>query len=841
MPLPVYRLRRWLAAIVVLFTVLIAGMYFYARSRARNVLKEIPGKIGVDIKQTATGFQFSKSEGGRTLFTIQASNLKEFKLNGRAELRNVSIVLYGRDSSRFDQIYGDDFAYDQKTGDVTAQGEVQIDLEANPTGSYSPDQSTPKELKNPIHLKTRDLVFNKDSGNASTSSRVEFRTPQATGSALGVSYVGKTNTLILESQVHAEFSGPVVSVVEAARGLITRNPRQIVLDHARLLRKAEVMQADRATLLLGPDNHIERVRANGNVNVESKLLAKQNAAGRRKTYGNVMAETRVDSPGDARGNQNQTDLSSTDQEPPPEMRARADEADLVLIGKQSLLQTATLTGNVHVERIGFQPLEGDAGRAILGFAGQNQLQEVHAEQGVRLTQRAANMGSLSRASSAPQDFELTAPTMDFLIGQGRRLDRAVTSGASQIIITSAPLPATVKSPTPQQTVVTAGKFVALFQPVSADSSRLVSIHGAPEAKIVNATPGQPDRISTSQTIDATFLSQDGVESITQQGDVVYSDGQTPDKRVQAWAERARYTPADQMLLLTGTPRVTNAGMSTTANSIRINRATGDAVADGDVKSTYSELKEQPQGALLASSAPIHVTSRTMTAHSSPSVALYSGKARLWQDANIIEAPSIQFDREHRSVIAQGTDSDPVSTILLQLDKPHSDQKVEPPSPRKSFPDKQKSAGKAARSLVPTPIAITGRRLTYVDAECKVHYEGGVVAQGADFTASADAADVYLALRQQGATQFREEAGQLDHLVARGHVAIQQPSRRAEGQTLIYTASDEKFVLTGGPPSIFDAERGRITGVSLTFFRRDDRVLVEGEASTPVVTQTRVAQ
>jgi hypothetical protein len=49
------------------------------------------------------------------------------------------------------------------------------------------------------------------------------------------------------------------------------------------------------------------------------------------------------------------------------------------------------------------------------------------------------------------------------------------------------------------------------------------------------------------------------------------------------------------------------------------------------------------------------------------------------------------------------------------------------------------------------------------------------------------------------------------------------------------------VLTGGPPSIFDAERGKITGVSLTFFRADDRVLVEGEASTPVVTQTRVAK
>jgi lipopolysaccharide export system protein LptA len=79
------------------------------------------------------------------------------------------------------------------------------------------------------------------------------------------------------------------------------------------------------------------------------------------------------------------------------------------------------------------------------------------------------------------------------------------------------------------------------------------------------------------------------------------------------------------------------------------------------------------------------------------------------------------------------------------------------------------------------------------------------------------------------------------MVAEGNVVIQQPKRRAEGQRLVYTAADDKFVLTGGPPSIFDAEQGKITGVSLTFFRGDGRVLVEGAASTPVVTQTRVAR
>src|ERR1700686_2475578 len=134
MPLPIYRLRRWLVVIAVLFIAVVAGMYFYARMRQRDVLKEIPNKIGFDIKQTAAGFQFSKSDGKRTLFTIQASDLKQFKLNGRAELHNVSIVLYGRDSSRFDQIYGDDFTYDKQSGNVTAPGAGRADLGGDFTG-----------------------------------------------------------------------------------------------------------------------------------------------------------------------------------------------------------------------------------------------------------------------------------------------------------------------------------------------------------------------------------------------------------------------------------------------------------------------------------------------------------------------------------------------------------------------------------------------------------------------------------------------------------------------------------------------------------------------------------
>src|ERR1035437_5958990 len=269
MPLKIYRLRRLLALTTVLLTLVVAGVYFFPRSKGTNVLKQIPGKIGYDIKQTASGFQFSKSDGKRTLFTVQASDLKQFKLNGNAELHNVSIVLYGRDSSRFDQIYGDDFAYNQQTGDVSAKGDVQIDLVANPAGLASPDQSTPKELKNPIHLKTRDLVFNKESGNAMTAARVEFRTSQATGWAVGVKYAGKSNTLTLSSQIHVVLNGPNVVVIVADHGIITNDPREIVLDHPHLSREDGTLQADRAVFQLCRGNQAERVLATGDVDRES--------------------------------------------------------------------------------------------------------------------------------------------------------------------------------------------------------------------------------------------------------------------------------------------------------------------------------------------------------------------------------------------------------------------------------------------------------------------------------------------------------------------------------------------------------------------------------------------
>ena len=393
--------------------------------------------------------------------------------------------------------------------------------------------------------------------------------------------------------------------------------------------------------------------------------------------------------------------------------------------------------------------------------------------------------------------------MDFFVAAGKRLTKSETSGAAQIRIQP-------EAPNSGQTLVTAEKFTAQFDALG----QLVSVHGAPGARIVNASPGQPDRVSTSLSVDASFAPGQGMETAVQQGNVVSTDGDR-----KAWADRARYTPASQILELTGSPRVVNQNMTTTARVLRLNRATGEGFAEGEVKSTYNDLKAQPGGALLASSSPIHVTARAMNIHRNPAIALYTGDARLWQNANVVAAPSIEFDRNHRSIVASGSATQPVATVLVET-------------------------GKHGQVV---PMTITSSLLTYVDSDRKAHYGGGVTAKAEDFTLTSEQMDVFLKARNQsstgptGGSPGIGEAGKLDHIVALGKVMVTQPTRRASGDQLTYTAADDKLVLTGGPPSIFDAERGKITGVSLTLFRGDDRVLVEGTDTSPSVTQTRVAR
>ena len=762
MPASVTRLRRWFAAGAILMIVIVAGMYLYARWRVSKVVREVPAKIGLDIQQTAEGFSISKSDEGRTLFTVSASKAVQFKQGGHAELHDVKIVVYGKDASRFDRIVGDDFEFDPKSGDVTAKGKVLIDLESNPEGLRNADQTPPAALKNAIHIETEGLVFNKNTGNATASGKVAFSTPDASGSATGIEYVSKTGILTLQSAVEMNMTRPESLNLHAARGVVTKDPRKVVLRGVDVKRPRQRLVAGETSFILREDNTVERILADNEVSC------------------------------DFSGDSN--------------VHARSDRAEVTLAGPGNQIASTVLSGNVHLVTEGGQSAEASAGRVTLHFGPHQILKTVHAEENVRLEQKlgqnSQNLASAKSSSSnspldAAQDVVMTAPVMDFAVKDGRQVELAETSGPPEIVIS--------QSANNQKTVVTAGKFIAKF-----NGNHLASLHGKPDAKIVGISPGQPDRISTSPTLDVLFHPQGGVSSITQDGGLNYVSGTQ-----KAWAQRGVYTATDQMLALSGSPRIVDAGLTTTAQTIRFNRATGDAIAEGDVKSTYSQLKAQSGGGMFASSDPIHVVSRTMTARRSPAVAVYSGNARMWQNSDVVEAPTLQFDRDRRSLVAEATSTQPVKTVLVQIEK----------------------NGKA------TPVTITSAHLTYSDSGRQILLEGGVTAKVADTNMTAGKMTLYLLAKnqQKSATAEAGTPSQVEKILAEGSVVIAQTSRKATGDRLLYTAAEDKFELTGGPPSIFDAEHGKITGDSLTFCRHDDRVLVEGRDTSPAVTRTQVAR
>ncbi len=171
--------------------------------------------------------------------------------------------------------------------------------------------------------------------------------------------------------------------------------------------------------------------------------------------------------------------------------------------------------------------------------------------------------------------------------------------------------------------------------------------------------------------------------------------------------------------------------------------------------------------MLGATDPIHVTGTTVTVNSATGVARYT-QARLWQGANIVEAPVISFDRTHRSLGAQGSQSGQVASVFVQKDK----------------------KGKV------TPVNVTSDKLTYVDSERKAVFSGRVLTRAEDTRIAADSVQVILL--PKGSQPENQGASQLERIVAQGDIQIEQGGRKATGSQLVYTAADEKMVLTGTP-------------------------------------------
>jgi lipopolysaccharide export system protein LptA len=262
------KLRTWILLLGGALIAAIVVFLLYGRWQGRRLGRDLPGGLATAIQQSTEGFTYSESRGGHTIYTLHASKAVQFKGDGHAELHDVGITLYGAQGAPSNRIYGSNFDWDPVHGIARAMGEVQIDFQgsANPGPQAGKAPVEEGESRNTVHVKTSGLVFNKQTGLANTTEKIEFRLAEAAGSATGASFDSQTGIIILTADV-------------AFNSSVGGNPLTVRAHHAQFDRATRLLyllqdvtdyadshaSSDQATVSFRADGSAYQVQAEGHV------------------------------------------------------------------------------------------------------------------------------------------------------------------------------------------------------------------------------------------------------------------------------------------------------------------------------------------------------------------------------------------------------------------------------------------------------------------------------------------------------------------------------------------------------------------------------------------------
>jgi lipopolysaccharide export system protein LptA len=369
--------------------------------------------------------------------------------------------------------------------------------------------------------------------------------------------------------------------------------------------------------------------------------------------------------------------------------------------------------------------------------------------------------------------------------------------------------------------------------------------GASGDEIVTAVQ-QGHVVMTNKTVSKVTAAKGSAGAVTGLG----SGGEQ-----KATASRASYDGATEKMTLTGAVQVSDGDSMVSADRVVLEQQTGDAVADGAVKASYSQ---PTQAAQTSSSAEVvHVLAVRGELKHDAGLALFYGvagqPARLWQGASQVEAPILQFEQKARRMVAKadgpGMEVHAVFVNAGSLDALGTASAA--------TAEGSVTPGKATGAKRPVPVRVASHEMTYSDLARRADFSGGVLVEDGDGTMRALQATVFLQAAAAAKTTKppgKEAAsgaflgGSVERVVASGRVDMVQPGRRATGEQVVYTATDGLFVLTGLPglpPRMMDQTRGQITGASMSFHAGDNGVVVangpDGATGQRVRTVTRVKQ
>jgi lipopolysaccharide export system protein LptA len=781
------RYARASAALAALLAIVTVGVYLEHKWKARMAKAHAPPPAPHGVERQSSGISFSKVDGNRTIFTVNASKSTDFKEkdNGASLLEDVRITIFGQKGDRHDTIHTQSCRqYGNENGSIVCSGDVQIDMQsAADAGRVA--KKLGEAAAQIVHVETRGVTFDRTSGLAHTDQPVTFVFPSGSGRALGVDYKSEAGMIKLLRDVHLTLQPPAGAAPQKPGKPELTQEVQVSGANLEFARDTRIMH------LVGPaqaDTKTARLMA-GDITL---LL---NSGFRAEKLWATAGTT---------GKQ-------------PELKALAGRSEMNMSGDtltagfapEGWVTKVDAMGNVHGTRNGAQ--ENDEFSAESGtldlWPRVSQPEELNLNGGVVLKTKAIGTDALRMNFSGGKEGEANKPQRAETLSAGKMewTDSAAAGGAAA------------------RTNLQADKLALDFGPLG----KAKQLQAVGNVQTERAVEGKPVQTATANNGVAQLLPTGGWSQMDLQGDVKLKEADHTGQ-----AEHAVFLRAAQTATLTGKAVARDATTETHAPRITFAQATGDIHAEGGVRST--DFSAKTSGVQLAS-VPANISSDTMQANSKTGRALYTGHARLWQGDSVLEAESIELLREARVLNANGN----VRAVFPEVAQTSARPPGQAPAPvMVSQPAAKKT----------TLWHVSSGTLTYRDAESRAHLEKNVVVKSTEQTMRGPALELYFTRGTQigangtsasSAAASQGTAQQISRAVGTGGVVVEQGARKASAERGEYTAADGKFVMSGGTPTLYDSTEGTTTGRQLTFFLADDTIIVDSENGSRTLTKHRV--
>ena len=802
-----------------LLLVVLLGYLGYGRYRALRTWKDILKRSGIHITHETDGYTLSQSLGPKTSFTMHAAKGIEHA-DGKVSLHDAVLTLYGKNPNEFDRIYGSDFEYDEKTGVVRALGETYIDVQLPGALAGQQPKNTPvgdsKTSANPahskavadssdriIHIKTSGLIYLRKLGVAATDQEVEFHYAGLQCLAKGAEFNSGQSVLHLLSDVRltGDVRGEPMTV-HATKADLDREANTVALEQPVGQTQGRTMKAAHALLHLRSDGSLERGEGSGGVAFDEGT--------RHLTAPHLDA------------------TFNTASEP----------------------QTTKLTGGVVVwDDDAQRPLHGKAVEVDTTFNAQGAPTNMVATGGaqVALSDHKEGGQALSREMHGDRIVATLVPIAHKTVS---RLSEVVATG-SAMARGDSPVVQSGHAPETKSTTITADNLRADFGVDAAQKTEVKKLFGTGHARLQQDAPLGEQQTSSSNTVDIVFAPQPtktggtttGIASAVQNGHVVMhsvpalrAGAAKPEPPSDASGDKAVYDGATTKLTLTGSVHYVQGDTTLTAATLVANQTTSDADADGNVLAT---LQNAGSATTAQPTQVTHVTAdRAHLTHSSQIADFYGSEARparLWQGASQVQAASLKFDQQQKTLAARPASPGGLVHAVFANASQANGKSATPST--KSGSHGSESSGQVVK--------VTSAAMDYADAAREATFTGGVRIDGTTGQARSQRAVVFLnpapsaTKTASGETkpasvtvagQTNMFGGSVQRVVLNGAVRLDQPGRAGTGEQMVYTAADSTYILTGTPtkpPHMVDAKQGNITGATLQFRSDDSTIIVTG--------------